>query len=79
MCFRYFALDRKRATKCKMKGITLNYENSKVVNFTTLRDMILENSPPVKDQAETWWFSGFRTRDVAVKGCFEKASAYGKF
>ena len=37
----------KRATKGKVKGITLNYENSKVVNFTTLRDMILENAPPV--------------------------------
>jgi len=36
----------KRATKCKVKGITLNYENSKGVNFT-LRDMILENAPPV--------------------------------
>jgi len=34
----------KRITKCKVKGITLNYENSKVVNFTTLRDMILENA-----------------------------------
>ena len=30
-----------------MKGIALNYENSRVVNFTTLRDMILENAPPV--------------------------------
>ena len=30
-----------------MKGITLKYENSKVVNFTILRDMILENAPPV--------------------------------
>jgi len=37
----------KRATKCKVKGITLNYENSKVVNFTSLRDMILEDAPPV--------------------------------
>ena len=37
----------KRATKCKVKGITLHYENSKVVNFTTLRDMILENAAPV--------------------------------
>jgi len=35
----------KRATKCKVKGITLNYKNSKVVNFTTFRDMILENAP----------------------------------
>jgi len=30
-----------------MKGINLNYENSKVVNFTTLMDMILGNTPPV--------------------------------
>ena len=34
-------------TKCKVKSITLNYENSKVVNFATLRDIILENSVPV--------------------------------
>ena len=25
----------------------MNYENSKVVNFATLRDMILENAAPV--------------------------------
>ena len=37
----------KPATNCKVKGITLNYENSKVVNFATLSDMILENSPPL--------------------------------
>ena len=36
----------KRTTKCKVKGSTLNYENSKVVNFTTLK-MILENTAPV--------------------------------
>jgi len=30
-----------------VKGIDLNYGNSKVVNFTTLRDMMLENTPPV--------------------------------
>jgi hypothetical protein len=29
-----------------MKGMTLNYENSMDVIFT-LRDMILENAPPV--------------------------------
>ena len=34
----------KRATKCKVKSITLKYENSKVVNFTTLRYMILDNA-----------------------------------
>ena len=37
----------KIATKCQVKGITLNYENSKVVNFETFRDMILENAPQV--------------------------------
>ena len=37
----------KRTTKCKVKGITLNYENSKIVNFTSLRKMILEDNTPV--------------------------------
>ena len=37
----------KHTTKCKIKGINLNYENSKVVNFTTLRDMILKDTIPV--------------------------------
>ena len=37
----------KRTTKCKVKGITLNYINSKVVNFTSLRNMILENNTPL--------------------------------
>jgi len=30
-----------------VNGITLNYDNSKVVNFATLRVKILENAPPV--------------------------------
>ena len=37
----------KRTTKCKVKCTTLNYENSKVVNFTTLRDMVLKDAAPV--------------------------------
>jgi hypothetical protein len=37
----------KQTTKCKVKDITLNYENSKVVNFTSLRRMILEDDTPV--------------------------------
>jgi hypothetical protein len=37
----------KRTHKCRVKGITLNYENSKVVNFTSLRNMILKDAPPV--------------------------------
>jgi len=36
-----------RTTKCKVKGIILNYENSNVVNFTTLRDAILKFTAPV--------------------------------
>jgi hypothetical protein len=31
----------KRTTKCEVKGITLKYENSKVIIFTSLRHMIL--------------------------------------
>jgi hypothetical protein len=34
--------------KENVKGITLNYENSKVVNFTSLKDMILEDGPTVQ-------------------------------
>jgi hypothetical protein len=37
----------KRTCKCKVKGINLNYDSSKVVNFNTLRSMILQNSEPV--------------------------------
>ena len=37
----------KRTTKCNVKGINLNYENSKVLNFTTLSDMILKDTAPV--------------------------------
>jgi len=33
----------KRTTKCKIKGITLNYDNSKV-NFISLRNVILEDN-----------------------------------
>jgi hypothetical protein len=38
---------RKATTKCNVKGITLNYDNSKVANFTALRHMILENDTPL--------------------------------
>ena len=37
---------RKRTSKCKVKGITLNY-NSEVVNFTSVRSMILEDDTPL--------------------------------
>ena len=39
----FYPSTRKRTTKCKVNGITLNYENSKVLNFTSLRNMILED------------------------------------
>ena len=47
MRFRYLPLIRKTWKKCKVTDITLNYANSKVVNFATLRDMILENLAPM--------------------------------
>lgn len=37
----------KRTTRCKVNIITLKYENSKVVNFTTLSRMILEDDTPL--------------------------------
>jgi hypothetical protein len=37
----------KLTNKCKVKSIILNYQNSKVLNFTSLRNMILEDAPPV--------------------------------
>jgi hypothetical protein len=37
----------KRKTKCKIKGKTLNYENSKIVNFTPMRNVILEDDTPL--------------------------------
>ena len=33
--------------KIKVNGKNLNYENSKVLNFFSLMNMILENAPPV--------------------------------
>jgi hypothetical protein len=45
--FRYFVPLPVNVHKCKVKGIILNYENSKVVHFTSLRNMILEDAPPV--------------------------------
>ena len=45
--FCFLPLDGKRATKCKVNGITLNYVNSKYVNFTAFRNMILENTAKV--------------------------------
>jgi hypothetical protein len=50
MHFPSFALNLKSTTKCKEKGITLNYKSSKIVNFTALRHMILENDTPLHVQ-----------------------------
>ncbi|RZC37790.1 hypothetical protein BDFB_013942 [Asbolus verrucosus] len=40
--FNVFILNRERknVTVCKVKGITLNYKNSKIVNFESMRDMV---------------------------------------
>ena len=37
----------KRTTRCKVKGITLNFDNSRVVNFSSLRNLILEDNTPL--------------------------------
>jgi len=37
----------KRTSKCKVKGITFNYNNLQVVNFNSLRNMILEDDTPL--------------------------------
>jgi hypothetical protein len=37
----------KENTRCKAKGITLNYNTSKVVNFSSLRKMVKEDPTPV--------------------------------
>ncbi|KAK4874279.1 hypothetical protein RN001_013639 [Aquatica leii] len=34
-------------TVCKVKGITLNYKNSKVINFEKIREMVCENGATV--------------------------------
>ena len=53
----------KRTTKCKVKVITMNYDNSNVVNFTSLGNMILEDNTPLHvhnpwgKQEETWWYN----------------------
>ena len=38
----------KRTIRCEVKGITMNYECSKVVNFTSLKNMNLEDAPPAQ-------------------------------
>jgi hypothetical protein len=40
----------KRTTKCKVKGITLNYENSKILKITAYRKMIFEDDTPLHVQ-----------------------------
>jgi hypothetical protein len=37
----------KRTPKCKVKGITLIYENSNVINFTSHMHIILEDNMPL--------------------------------
>jgi len=74
----------KWTTKCKVKGITLNYENSKVLNYTSFRDMIMEDAPPVhvhnpkkmKRKHGALVVSEPETKEY--KDCFQKAPAYGQ-
>jgi hypothetical protein len=58
----FYPTTGKRTTKCKVKGITLNYENSKVLNFAALRRLILVDVTPLhvqyqENQKKAWWCS----------------------
>jgi hypothetical protein len=35
-------------TKCKVRGISLNYKNSLTINFDTIKDMVINNRDDVK-------------------------------
>jgi hypothetical protein len=35
-------------TMCKVRGITLNYKNSLIINFDTIKDMVINNRDDVK-------------------------------
>jgi len=53
----------------------LNYEYSKVANFTSLRDYSGRRatrtcSQSHEDQKETWWHSSVKARHQKVLGCF---------
>jgi len=65
----------KLTTKCKLKGINLNYENLKVLNFTTLRVMILKDTAPVhvhnpKKIKRNTVLSLYPNPKKGVQGCF---------
>ena len=61
-----------------MKVLTLNYENSKVVNFAKLRNIILENAPPVNVHnprnipPKIWLCSSFRAGSKEVEVVYKK-------
>ena len=35
-------------SKCTIRGFTLNYANEKIINFNKMRNMIMNNAPPVQ-------------------------------
>ena len=37
---------------CKVRGMTLNYSTSQLVNFDSIKDMILKGAPPVTVHAD---------------------------
>jgi hypothetical protein len=48
MPFLYIAPRKKNVNQnLNVKGITLNYENLKILNFTALKGMILEDDTPL--------------------------------
>jgi hypothetical protein len=47
MRFPSFVPPQENKQKCKEKGITLNYKNSKVQNFSALSRLIMEDKKPL--------------------------------
>ena len=39
--------DGEEKSVCKVRVITLNYKTSLLVNFDTIKDMVLKGAPPV--------------------------------
>ena len=67
-------LTGKRKTKCKIKGISLNYKHSKVSNITATGAFPQSS----ENQKETCWRRGVRGRDQGVHVCLQEAPAFGQ-
>ena len=49
---------------CRVKEITLNYKNSYIINFNSIRKLIIDNEREIRDQEEE------ETDGIAINLCF---------